>query len=148
MSETLDWGELRVHREDKYEHLVNKLCATKQADNIFKTVKELMVLAALIGFQINEFKPLKSKAQTISISLRTYATTEHDSYIYLLALTKEPTLDILKDENLKQAISIFEAYCNAGLSYMDAWILNNSHESIIENSLFKMALEYLTKTEQ
>ncbi|MGV2839073.1 hypothetical protein [Vibrio cyclitrophicus] len=151
MTENFDWRKLRVHRDERFEDLVEKLCATKSSneqDFLFKTIKEFMVLAAMVGFEIGEFKPFRSKVNTISIPLDTYSTTKHDAYIYLLALAERPTLDILKEEHLKEAIEIFEGYCNAGLNHIDDWVINNMNESLLENVLFKMTLEFMTENQE
>ncbi len=83
----------------------------------------------------------------ISIILETYASTNHDSYIYLMALSKKPSLDTLKDENLREAISIFEAYCNGGLEYIGRWIFSNVGKDIGSDILFNQTLEYLIDNE-
>ncbi|MGP8304587.1 hypothetical protein [Vibrio sp. YIC-376] len=150
MVEIFEWRKLRVHRDDRFEQLVDKLCSTKggaDKDFVFNTVKEFMVFAALVGFQLNQYKPLASRSNTTSIALDTYATTKHDSYIYLIALAKEPTLDILKDQNLRDAIGIFEGYCNAGLIHIDNWVLNNISEPVLEETLFKETLDFLIDNE-
>lgn len=150
MTETFEWRKLRVHRDDRFEVLVEKLCSTKNdADKnfVFSTVKEFMVFAALVGYQLDYFQPLQSKINSTSISLETYATTKHDAYIYLIALAKEPSLSILKDEGLRDAIGIFEGYCNAGLLHIDSWVLNNINEPILENILFNQTLEFLSDNE-
>lgn len=142
-----EWQKLRVHRESKFENLVNKLCISKDNHNknaVFRTVKELMVFAALIGYQLNKFKLLESRVNSTSISMETYANTDHDAYIYLLALAKSPTLDALKDEHLKDAIGIFEGYCNAGLHHIDNWLLQNMDEPLSNEVLFNETLSFLT----
>lgn len=146
MYNEIDWQKLRVHRENKFEPLVNKLCASKGAHNqkaVFKTVKELMVFAALVGFQLDKFEPMNSRSNAVSISMETYATTDHDAYIYLIALAKTPMLDIIKDENLKDAIGIFEGYCNGGLHHIDDWLTKNIDETIYSEVLFQETLEFL-----
>jgi dnd system-associated protein 4 len=150
MTEIFEWHKLRVHRDDRFETLVEKFCSTKNSSNtdvVFSTIKELMVFAALVGFQLDEFEPLQSKSNCISISMETYATTKHDAYIYLLALAKKTTLDILKDQHLKEAITIFEGYCNAGLKHIDNWIINNLGEPILEDILFNQTLIFLSDNE-
>lgn len=148
MADGFEWQKLRVHRENKFEDLVNKLCSSKNSQNsnaVFHTVKELMVFAALVGYQLDKFKPLESRLNSISISMETYATTDHDSYIYLIALTKSPSLEIIKDENLKDAIGIFEGFCNGGLHHIDNWLLINIGASFFDDVLFNETLSYLTK---
>lgn len=151
MIETFDWRKLSVRRASFFESLEEKLCSTKRGvntnDYIFSTIKEFMVFSALVGFQLDKFKPLTAKTNTTSILLETYATTKHDAYIYLIALAKEPSLEILKDENLKKSISIFEGYCNGGLEVIDDWVVNNLGEPLVADVLFNQTLEYLTDNE-
>ena len=150
MAEILDWRKVQVHRDSRFESLEERFCSTKGANNdsrMFSTVKELMVFAALVGYQLDEYQPLEPKIKTTPILLDTYATTGHDAYIYLLALTKASSLDILKDENLRQAIDIFEGYCNSGLKIIDSWIMNNIGEPLVTNIIFNQTLEYLVENE-
>lgn len=150
MAEIFDWRKLQVHRDSRFESLEERFCSTKGAKNdfqVFGTVKELMVFAALVGYQLDDYQPLESKVNTTPILLDTYATTGHDAYIYLIALAKESSLDILKDEHLRSAVNIFEAYCNSGLKHIDSWIMNNIGESMVTNILFNQTLEYLIENE-
>lgn len=146
MPEALDWRNLAVRRESRFEILEKRFCSTKDAssnDATFNTIKELMVFAALIGFQLDDYQPIEAKSNTGSILLGTYASTKHDAYIYLIALGRKSSLDVLRDDNLKDAICIFEGYCNAGLTHIDNWVLNNLGEPLISNVLFNQTLEYL-----
>lgn len=150
MTERFDWRKLAVRRDSRFESLEERFCSTKGAKSnlmVFSTVKELMVFAALVGYQLGECQPIEAKVNTTSILLDTYATTNHDAYIYLIALASNPSLDILKDENLKKAIGIFEGYCNSGLKYIDSWIMNNISESLVTNILFNKTLECLVENE-
>lgn len=139
--------KLPVRRSDEYEKLVVQYCATKDAQpgekKVFNTIKDFMVFAALIGFQLNKSKPLDGEMSTTSIILETYATTKHDAYIYLIALAKNEALDILKDENLRDAIKIFEGFCNAGLEHINKWVFDNIGQHISEDILFNQTLDYL-----
>ncbi|KJF81621.1 hypothetical protein [Photobacterium angustum] len=149
MADVIDWRKLSVRRDARFELLEDKFCSTKGASAlaVFSTVKELMVFAALVGVQLNKYEPIAAKVKTTPILLDTYSSTNHDSYIYLIALFKEPTLDILRNENLRSAIGIFEGYCNGGLKHIDDWIMNNIGEPIMTNILFNQTLEYLVSNE-
>jgi dnd system-associated protein 4 len=139
--------KLPVRRSDAYEKLVVQYCATKDSQpgekKVFNTIKDFMVFAALIGFQLNKSKVLDGEMTTTSIILETYATTKHDAYIYLIALAKNESLDILKDENLRNAINIFEGFCNAGLEHINKWVFDNIGQHISEDILFNQTLDYL-----
>ena len=150
MAEVIEWRKLSVRRDGRFESLEEQFCSTKGAktDNrVFATVKELMVFAALVGYQLDDYQPLESKIKTTPILLETYANTGHDSYIYLIALTKKSCLDILMDEHLKDAIEIFEGYCNSGLKHIDNWIINNIGEPLVTNILFDQTLNFLIDNE-
>ncbi|MCE7535937.1 hypothetical protein [Aliivibrio fischeri] len=149
MADVIDWRKLQVRRDSRFELLEEKFCSTKGASTfaVFNTIKELMVFSALIGMQLNKFEPLESKTNTTPILLETYASTGHDAYIYLIALSKEPSLDILKSDRLREAIGIFEGYCNSGLKHIDTWVMNNISEPLVTNILFNQTLEYLIDNE-
>ncbi|MFM4769842.1 MULTISPECIES: hypothetical protein [Aeromonas] len=151
MAEMIDWRNLPVYRDTRFANLEERLCSTKGANksgtSIFKTVKELMVFAALVGYQLDEYKPLDAAVNKTDILLGTYATTMDDAYIYLIALTKNPSLDILKDDNLRDAIRIFEGYCNGGLKTIDSWIMSNIGEPLLANVLFNQTLGFLVENE-
>lgn len=149
MAELTDWRKLPVRRDSRFESLEEKLCSTKGASNsaVFSTVKELMVFAALVGVQLGEYEGIAPKVNTTPILLETYASTNHDAFIYLIALSKEPSLEIIRNENLRDAINIFESYCNSGLKHMDNWIMENLSENLMSNVLFHQTLEYLIENE-
>tara|TARA_R110001583_G_scaffold3666_11_gene22709 strand:+ start:13907 stop:14362 length:456 start_codon:yes stop_codon:yes gene_type:complete len=150
MSESLDWRKLAVRRDSCFDVLEKRFCSTKDSTNpdaAFSTIKEFMVFAALVGFQLDEYQPITSKSNTGSILLETYASTKHDAYIYLIALGRKASLDILKDENLKEAIGVFEGYCNGGLRHIDNWVMNNISEPLVKNILFNETLEFLINQE-
>lgn len=151
MTEIFDWRKMSVCRASCFESLEENFCSTKRShsnsDSLFSTVKEFMVFSALVGYQLDKFKPLTTKVSTTSILLETYATTKHDAYIYLIALAKEPSLDILKDVNLRDAINIFEGYCNGGLEIIDSWVMHNLGEPLMTDVLFNKTLEYLNDNE-
>lgn len=150
MNDMFDWRKLSVHRDSRFEALEKRFCSTKDSKNddaVFSTVKELMVFAALVGYQFDCYQPMDPKVKSTPILLDTYATTGHDAYIYLIALSKAPHLDMLKDESLRDAISIFEAYCNGGLHHIDNWIMKNIGEPLMTNILFNQTLEFLIEND-
>ncbi|CAH6804723.1 conserved hypothetical protein [Vibrio chagasii] len=149
MAEFTDWRKLQVYRDSRFESLESKLCTNKGSTdpNSFGAIKDLMVFAALVGFQLGKYEPLNDKSRSTSILLETYASTNKDSYIYLIALSKEPSLDILKNEQLRKAISIFEGYCNGGLKHIDSWLMKNLSEPLVTNTLFNQTLEFLIEND-
>lgn len=135
---------MSVYRDSRYEHLVSKFASSENGKKkIFSTNKDMMTFCALLGFEKDLFHSIEPSAKKISISLETYANTRDDAYIYLLALAKEPILDILKTENLNKVIKVFEGYCNAGLKVLDEWNMKHSGDSEGFDMLFDESFEHL-----
>lgn len=145
MTNELNWRSMSVNRDSCYEHLISKFASSENGrKKIFSTNKDMMTFCAVLGYEKNKFLPIESTAKKISISLDTYSTTKDDAYIYLLALTREPILDVLKTENLHRAIKIFEGYCNAGLEILDEWNLKHSGDSEGFELLFEESFIHLS----
>lgn len=132
-----------VNRDTRFDSdIVDKLCpkkANEDHNKVFGTIKELMVFAALVGVEENEWHPIPTGANTISVSLETFASTNHDTYIFLTALHKGNDATLLKDENLHEAIKIFEGYCNAGFLIIRKWSENS--DLSIDEIIFNKSLE-------
>lgn len=118
VEKVIEWRSRNVYRDRKYENLVAILVENKETA-IFQYNKDLMVFAAMIGYCYGAKKTLSS--DKIQISLGTYASSEDDGFIYLLALVNKRNATCLKDANLQEAIKIFEEYCNGGLDLINDW---------------------------
>jgi len=121
-----EWRNINVRRNRKYEPLVEKLCSRKSSYSnrpVFEFNKDLMVFAAVVGYS-NNFKE-SLDPDSIQITLGTYSSDEKDGYIYLLALLEEKNVNILKENNVLEAVKIFEDYCNGGLSIINTWLADN-----------------------
>lgn len=143
----LDWRKQRVERERTHEPLVARLCSSKGTGKpLFAFNKDLMVFAAMVGHSLNKRTPLKG--DVIQIILETYATDQKDAFIYLIALMEERNATVLKDENLNDAIKIFEEYCNAGLYEINLWLDENpgDHEGI--DTLYKKIFDKIVQNEK
>ena len=143
----LDWRKQRVERERTHEPLVARLCSSKGTGKpLFAFNKDLMVFAAMVGHSLNKRTPLKG--DVIQIILDTYATDQKDAFIYLIALMEEKNATVLKDENLSEAIKIFEEYCNAGLYEITLWLDENpgDHEGI--DTLYKKIFDKIIENER
>ena len=147
MSHQNNWRELDVFRDAKYENLVTRFCSSKSSEKssevVFKTIKEFMVFSALVGFELSFYEPINKGVKKISIALGTYQTTNHDAYIYLIALSKTPDLEVLKAANMNEAIKAFEGYCNGGLRHINDWVLSNIENNLGSDTLFKNTFEFL-----
>lgn len=128
-----NWRSVSVYRSTEFEPLVNKFAKPEVGEKkIFSNIKDFMVFAALVAFEEGKFEALKG-VDKISITLDTYSTTNHDAYIYLLALHKTNNIDVMKNENLTETVRIFEGYCNAGLKVIKDWFeINSASEEALD----------------
>ena len=126
----IDTGNTQVRRNRKYEPIVDRLCNRKCAYSqkpIFQYIKDLMVFAAMVGYTVGVTEELEP--DSIQIVLSTYASDEKDGFIYLIALLKEKTAAVLKDEKIAESVKYFERYCNGGLSIIQGWLEKNPGDS-------------------
>lgn len=138
------WLGINVNRDRKHEPLVEKLT---QGDHvIFTHNKDLMVFAAMVGYSEKKFEPVGS--DKIQITLGTYANTQQDTFIYLLALLKNRDATCLKTENLNDAVKVFEGYCNAGLTIIQSWLDENPGDPSGIETLEKKIIEKVMRNEQ
>jgi len=101
---------------------------------LFNTLAEVLVFAALLG-QSNARKKHVVDPRPDPIRLDIFENNHLDSYIYLLAIHDSGGFDLLKDENLDNAILNFEAYAFGGLEIIAEWIEKSGkglYESILE----------------
>ena len=120
-ADSLNWRTVGVQRERNHDALIARLSADNKS--IFQYLKDLMVFAAMIGYSSGERREVQG--DTIEIILETYATDEKDGFIYLLGLLEHKDGHVLKDQNLRKCVEVFEEYCNAGLYIIENWLDDN-----------------------
>ncbi|OTG78524.1 DNA phosphorothioation-associated protein 4 [Acinetobacter terrae] len=141
----VNWRNLNVNRDRKYEHIVQKLVEDRET-GIFNYNKDLMVFAAMIGHCFNKKLPLSS--DKIPITLGTYSSTEEDGFIYLLALMENRNAKCLKDQSLQDSIKIFEEYCNGGLDLINDWFQSNPGDLMKIETLEKKLLDQMDRNDK
>tara|TARA_B100000780_G_C21034805_1_gene415005 strand:+ start:185 stop:673 length:489 start_codon:yes stop_codon:yes gene_type:complete len=137
-------GERPVYRNRKYEPLIDKLCVRKYEHSdtsLFKTNKDLMIFAAMVGHANNKKEKLEKKP--MQIFLRVYISDEKDGFIYLLSLLEHESANVLQTENLGEVIKLFEQYCNGGLSIIQSWLDDNLGDLDGMETLAEKILEQL-----
>lgn len=140
-----NWRSVSVNRSKEFEPLVERFAKPEIGKvKIFTNIKDFMVFAALVGFEYDLFEEIDTKDK-ISISLETYSNTDHDAYIYLLALHKTNSIDVLKNESLNDTVKIFEGYCNAGLIIIRSWVDKNPSNEDGIDIFFNEIYEHITR---
>jgi dnd system-associated protein 4 len=116
------------------ESVVQLLCTDRDVDaerSLFPTIRELLVFAALLGYSENRRVPLDKTQGVIDIS---YQQFEHpssdgaDEIVYLIALSEEKDLTILRRGNENKCAEIFEEYANGGLEMIRSWLSETGFE--------------------
>lgn len=141
----INWRNLNVNRDRKYEHIVQKLVEDRDS-GIFNFNKDLMVFAAMVGHCFN--KKLSLSSDKIPITLGTYSSTEDDGFIYLLALMENRNAKCLKDQNIQESIKIFEEYCNGGLDLINDWFQSNPADLMKIETLEKKILDQMYRNDK
>lgn len=138
-----------VRRDKKHENLFDILCKENAFSDktLFQYVKDLMIFAAFIGQTNNKMIPLASGVKTNTITLDTFSSDQKDSFVYLLALMENKDATCLKNENLYDAVKVFEGYCNGGLELIQQWFVDNSSESDVMNILLEKIYEQIQKND-
>jgi dnd system-associated protein 4 len=107
-----------------HDALVRRLGETLHPVNnrsIFPTMRELIAFAAVLGFETETFRPLKSDAQ--EIDWRIWQNNEQAlDLLYLIPLAHKRNVEILREDAEEELQTIFEGYANGGLEVLDGWM--------------------------
>jgi len=131
----LDASELNknVRRNKKYKVLEDMLVHDSKSPS-FTYLKDLMIFSAFLGLKNGVTEKLDSDSTSNGITLATYSGTGKDrrlgqhGLIFLIALHEKKDMEILRREKVDEAISIFEQYCNGGLSLLYDWLVGASND--------------------
>lgn len=113
-----------IKRSEQFEDIVRMLAEAQHPEagrSIFPTMRELMVFAAVLGFEHDRKQPLES--QTNEIDGRNFSNSEQAiDLMYLIALAGDRNVDILREENEDKMIEIFEQYAQGGFEIITGWL--------------------------
>lgn len=105
---------------------------------LFGTLAEVLVFAALLGKSHGRKKAVQDpRANPVRFGI--FENNNLDSYVYLLAISESGGFDLLKDENIDEAIENFESYAFGGLEIVSEWI-EASGKGLYESILEQMSL--------
>jgi dnd system-associated protein 4 len=84
-------------------------------------MRELMCFAAVLGFEKGRKKPLDTA--TMEIDGRTFENHQQSlDLLYLIPLADAKDVEVLRENNEDQCLSIFEQYAEGGFQEIDAWL--------------------------
>jgi dnd system-associated protein 4 len=103
-----------VRRLAEAPHPINK-------KSIFPTMRELIAFAAVLGFEMENFRPIKG--DTNEIDWRIWQNNEQAlDLLYLIPLAHKRSVDILRDDAEEELQTLFEGYANGGLEVLQGWM--------------------------
>lgn len=120
-----------IENENNFQTLGNK------ENKLFSTMKDVYILATIIGFQRNKRIPFdKSGGEAIKLSL---LNSDDKNIIDSIALDETNDITILLEENTDKKLEIIEEYANGGMEVL--------YESLLKpipsfNKLEKFVLDY------
>ena len=134
-----------VRRNNEYKDVVNILVfGTTDANDpsskslkIFNDIKDLIVFSAMVGKKYEITQDVVSNDST-GITLGTFGGSgsskgsrmDQHNIIFMFALLIHEDMNFIRDENVNEAISLFEKYSNGGLSKIKSWLIDSAWNSM------------------
>lgn len=109
-----------VRRSKQYEETLQKL-GGKDA-TMFPTLREALTFCAVLGYKERRKVPLDANVGTEDIAGAQYQTNSAVDMVFALALADRKSSDILRPDQEKECIKIYEEYANGGLELVQSWI--------------------------
>lgn len=97
---------------------------------LFSTLREAMSFCAVLGYKERRKKPLDPNAGTEDIAGAQFQINEAVDIVFALALADAKNSDILRPEQEKDCVQIYEEYANGGLELVQSWIDRYSDISV------------------
>lgn len=113
-----------VKRSSAHEVMVQKLATYPHPvsnKSIFPTLRELMVFAAVLGFEKDMKHPLQGKV--IDLESRPFESSSQTmDLLYLIAIAHTKDVDILRENREDEMLTVFEEYANGGFEVLAEWL--------------------------
>lgn len=117
-----------VKRSAAHEEMVRRLAETQHpvsSRSIFPTMRELIVFAAVLGFENGIRRPLRGNVNEIDARQFESATDSGKramDLVYLIALAGTKEAEILRENSEDQMLTVFEEYANGGFEVLAGWL--------------------------
>lgn len=117
-----------VRRSKVYENTLQALGGKDAA--LFPTLREALSFCAVLGYKERRKRPLNPHAGTEDIAGAQYQINEAVDIVFALAIADAKNSDILRPEQEKDCVQIYEEYANGGLDLVQSWIERYSDVSV------------------
>ena len=105
---------------NKYKELTDRL-----SSGLFPTNMHFMIFASMVGLYFDNVKEVTAKERGNEIRDQVFLNQRMDGVVYLLALFKDKTADILRDENEQACWEVIETYAAGGFEIINNWLIEN-----------------------
>jgi dnd system-associated protein 4 len=117
-----------VHRSKAYENTLQALGGANA--KLFPTLRDALSFAAALGYRERRRLEFDERAGREDIQSQIYNGNEAVDLIFAIGLAEAKSAEILKPDNEKECIKIFEEYANGGLALLTEWIERYPHIDI------------------
>jgi dnd system-associated protein 4 len=115
-----------VRRSKTYENTLQALGGKDAV--LFPTLREALTFCAVLGYKERRKLALDSAGDDIAGAQ--YQLNEAVDVLFALALAERKNSDILRPEQEKDCVRIYEEYANGGLDLVNSWIERYSDLSV------------------
>ena len=109
-----------VRRSKAYENTLQALGGKDAV--LFPTLREALTFCAVLGYKERRKLPFDSQAGLEDIAGAQYQLNEAVDTLFALAIADRKTSDILRPEQERDCVQIYELYANGGLELVQSWI--------------------------
>ena len=117
-----------VRRSKLFENTLQAL-GGKDA-TLFPTLREALTFCAVLGYKERRKQALDPQAGSEDIAGAQYQLNEAVDVIFALALADKKNSDILRPDQERECVQIYEEYANGGLELVQSWIERYSDRSV------------------
>lgn len=110
-----------VNRSKAYEDTLQILGGS--GNDLFKTLRDALGFAATLGYREGRRLEFDKNYGKEDLQPSVYVNSQESiDVIFMIGLAESKSTDILKLENEKECIKIFEEYANGGLALISEWL--------------------------
>lgn len=135
-----DWPDRVYVDKEQYDriHELTSKASEAEREVPFKSLKEVLMAAALLGYKMGEKVDIKEKKEII---FTRYLDSQLDlPLVCCLAIADEKTVEVLNDK--KKVLTIFESYIKGGFDYLYDKIMDGPDK--IQNYAYYLLKEHIS----
>lgn len=120
---------VKIFIPERYKETADWMARRKTSDAgrpIFQTYMDVMVFAAMIGYQLGEKDVVESKDRGAEIDSDVFENRDKGGIAYLLSIHDKQEGDILRDERQQECWQILEGYAARGLREIESWLVDSA----------------------